>query len=40
MRSIGVLVCEFNPDHVDEEQTLVLEFVERLVARLPVSTDD
>jgi arginase len=31
----ALTICEFNPDHVDEDQLLVLQFVERLVAALP-----
>jgi arginase family enzyme len=30
-----VTVCEFNPDHVDEEHALVRTFVERLAGALP-----
>jgi arginase len=31
----ALTVCEFNPDHVDEEQRLVRTFVEQLVTTLP-----
>jgi arginase len=33
----ALTVCEFNPDHVDEEHQLVRSFVEQLVSTLPVS---
>jgi arginase len=31
----ALTVCEFNPDHVDEEQQLVRQFVEALLTELP-----
>jgi arginase len=31
----GLTVCEFNPDHVDEDHALVRTFVEQLVLTLP-----
>jgi arginase len=37
-RKFGALtICEFNPDHVDEAQHLVRQFVENLIAVLPGS---
>ncbi len=35
----ALTICEFNPDHVDEDHRLVREFVEGVVAAFPVPTD-
>jgi arginase len=34
----ALTVCEFNPDHVDEQHELVRTFVEQLIAALPVAS--
>jgi arginase len=34
----ALTVCEFNPDHVDEEQALVRTFIARLIDTLPSPT--
>jgi arginase len=31
----ALTICEFNPDHVDEEQQLVRKFVEDLITKMP-----